>query len=231
MRNFQWVQLPELQFDLQAQTGPSGRLYSTPDGKKYPSITTVLSGYDKAGLLEWRKRVGTEEAERVSRIASNRGSKLHSLYENYLMNSPNMSQLQMRAMPDVKTMFAKMRPIIDARMGRVYSIEQPLYSHRLKIAGRVDCIAEWDGILSVIDWKTALRPKQEEYIKSYFMQGTAYCEMYECVTKMPIEQVVIAIAVDYDEPQIFVKNKRDYLVDLEMQIDEYYRDAGQQLLN
>ena len=221
MKTFEKVNVPQLNFELDSRTGESGRVYVTPDGKSYPSITTVLSGYNKEGLLKWRKRVGEEEANRVSRVASARGSKLHSVCESYLLNEMT-DKIRMTMMPDTKGMFIKMQQVMDAHIGRVYAIEQPLYSHRLKIAGRVDCIAEWDGILSIIDWKTASRSKEENYIRNYFMQCTGYAEMYEDVTNSPIEQIVVVIAVADDEPQVFVKSKHDYLEDLQKEIDNYH---------
>ncbi len=221
MKIFPQTRLRELNFDLDAVTTADGRLYSTPSGKKYPSITTVLSGYNKKGIMEWRARVGEQEANRVSRLASSRGSKLHTVCENYLVNE--LSDIQIRTMmPDTKSLFVKMRKVMDEHITKVYAIEQPLYSDELRIAGRVDCIAEWDGILSIVDWKTASKLKQESYIRNYFMQCTAYAEMFEYVTKMPIEQVVVAIAVECEEPQIFVRSKYDYLADLRQEIDNYY---------
>lgn len=225
MSVFEWATIPELNFEMESVTTEAGRVYVTPDGESYPSITTVLSNYNKKGIEEWRARVGQEEANRVSRLASGRGSKLHTLCEDYLQNKVTPQQIRMKAMPDVRSMFFKLKPMIDAKIGKIITIEQPLYSKKLRIAGRVDCIAEWGGVLSVIDWKTSSRPKEEHHIRNYFMQCAAYCEMFEYVTGRPIEQIVVAIAVaDGEEPQFFVRNKKHYLSDLQKEIDKHYRN-------
>ena len=118
-----------------------------------------------------------------------------------------MSPLQMQTMmPDIKEMFVNIRPYLDTHIGDIYGIEQPLFSDRLKIAGRCDCIGMWDGVLSIIDWKTSSRLKDKNHIENYFMQATAYSEMFEERTSMPIEQLVIAIAVEGETlPQIFIE--------------------------
>lgn len=211
--NFRHIKLPELQFDLLAETTESGRKYLTPSGKKYPSITTVLSSYGKKALFEWRKRVGEEEANRVAAKASRRGTKLHSICESYLLNElldMKMSTL----MPDTKEMFLSIKPFMDENITEVYGIEQALYSDRLQIAGRCDCIATWNGEISIVDWKTASREKEEESIQNYFMQASAYAEMFEERTSLPIKQIVVAIAVEGSQPQIFVREKHKYLEEL-----------------
>ena len=142
--NFRHVKLSELNFDLESETTEKGRVYKVPGGNLYPSITTVLSAYNKKAIMEWRQRVGEETANKISAKASGRGTKLHNSVENYLLNE--MSDMKMRTMmPDVKEMFLDIRPLLDAHIGDIYGIEQPLYSHKLKLAGRCDCIAEWDG--------------------------------------------------------------------------------------
>jgi len=125
-------------------------------------------------------------------------------------------------MPDAKELFYKIKPFLDTHIGRVYALEQALYSDELRIAGRVDCIAEWDDKLSVIDFKTASKEKNEDWIENYFMQCSAYAEMFEERTGKPIDQIVVAIAVANGNPQIFVKEKQDYLRGLNYFIDEYY---------
>jgi len=218
---FNFVQLPELDFDLSAVTTESGRLYTAPNGEVYPSITTVLSNYNKKSILEWRKRVGDEEANRISNKAANRGTKLHSICESYLKNELTPMKMQ-SIMPDTKELFLQLRNELDKNIGDIYGLEQPLYSHELKIAGRCDCIAEWNGVLSIIDYKTSSREKDENHIQNYFMQCTAYTEMFEEITSKPIEQIVIAIAVDGGNPQFFVRNKKNYLTQLNQFIKNYH---------
>lgn len=218
---FEFVKLDSLNFDLNAVTTESGRIYETPDGRKYPSITTVLSGAsDKTFLEEWKKRVGEEEANRIVRKSSNRGTNLHTACEQYLLNELTSFRMQ-KMMPDVKEFFLQLRPHIDANVGKVYGIEQPLYSHNLGIAGRCDCIAEWNGKLSIIDYKNSRKEKKEEWIQNYFIQCTAYAEMFGEITGMEIEQIVVAIAVEDGQPQIFTKTKHKYLPELWNCIEVY----------
>jgi ATP-dependent exoDNAse (exonuclease V) beta subunit len=219
--NFNHVKLSELDFELESVTTETGRTYKTPSGKSYPSITTVLSSYNKKAIYEWRQKVGEQEANRISKAASGRGTKLHNVVEKYLLNE--MSELKMQTMmPDTKELFLKVKPFLDNHIGDIYGIEQALYSDRLQIAGRCDCIAEWEGELSIVDWKTSTRVKERNYIQNYFMQCSAYAEMFEEITGKPINQIVVAIAVeDSNVPSIFVENKADYLLPLKQYISKY----------
>jgi len=221
MQIFNHVKLSELDFELESQTTEAGRTYKTPGGKSYPSITTVLSNYNKKAIYEWRQRVGEQEANRISRAASGRGTKLHNAVEKYLLNE--MSDMKMQTMmPDTKELFLKVKPFLDSHIGDIYGIEQPLYSDKLGIAGRCDCIAEWEGELSIVDWKTSTRVKEKEYIQNYFMQCSAYAEMFEERTGKPIKQIVVAIAVeDTNIPLIFIENKADYILPLQQYILKY----------
>jgi genome maintenance exonuclease 1 len=213
LRNFEFVKLESLDYDLKAVTTDDGRVYETPTGEKYPSITTVLSSYNKKAIFEWRERVGAEEANRIARKASSRGTKLHTVCEKYLLNESDGLKFK-TMMPDTKELFLQLKPHIDENVGRVFGIEQALFSHHLKIAGRCDCIAEWNGQLSIVDYKTASREKSEDGILNYFMQCTAYAEMFEERTGLPVNQVVVAIAVENDKPQIFVREKNKYVGEL-----------------
>jgi genome maintenance exonuclease 1 len=224
LRNFEFVKLESLAFDLNAETSTSGRVYTTPTGEKYPSITTVLSSFNKKALFEWRKRVGEEEANRIASKASRRGTKLHTVCENYLLGELTGMKMQ-TMMPDTKELFMQLQPAIDANVGKVYGLEQALYSHKLRLAGRCDCIAEWDGKLSIIDYKSASREKSEDGILNYFMQCSAYAEMFEEVTGMPIDQIVVAIAVEGGQPQIFRKSKAAYIEPLNEYIGKYWNKA------
>ena len=219
---FNHVKLESLNFDLTAVTTDNGRQYTTPEGKIYPSVTTVLSEYNKKAIFEWRERVGAEEANKISRAASGRGTKLHTVCEKYLLNEMSDMKIQ-TMMPDTKELFFALKPHLDKNIGNIYSLEQALYSDELRMAGRVDCIAEWDGKLSVIDFKTASKTKDENYILNYFMQCTAYANMFEERTGQPIDQLVVAIAVVEDFPQIFVRNKTKYIPELNKFIDSYWK--------
>jgi genome maintenance exonuclease 1 len=221
LRTFNYVKLPELEFELKQINAESGRRYSTPNGNKYPSITTILShSTDKSFLIEWRKRVGDEEANRIVKKSTNRGTKLHAICEKYLLNELNDFKIK-TMMPDIKDFFLQLKPYIDENVGNVYGLEQPLYSDRLEIAGTTDCIAEWNGKLSVIDYKNSRKIKEESHIQNYFIQCTAYAEMFEDVTKKPIDQIVVAIANEDGKPQIFVREKHKYLESLYEYIKRY----------
>lgn len=220
--NFNHVKLESLNFDLTAVTTDNGRQYTTPEGKIYPSVTTVLSEYSKKAIFEWRDRVGAEVANKISKAASGRGTKLHTVCEKYLLNEMSDMKIQ-TMMPDTKELFFALKPHLDKNIGNIYSLEQALYSDELRMAGRVDCIAEWDGKLSVIDFKTASKSKDENYILNYFMQCTAYANMFEERTGQPIDQLVVAIAVVEDFPQIFVRNKTKYIPELNKFIDSYWK--------
>jgi ATP-dependent exoDNAse (exonuclease V) beta subunit len=220
---FEHVKLSELDFDLKSVTTDSGRRYSTPDGKVYPSITTVLShSTDKTHIFEWRKRIGAEAANKITAKSSSRGTKLHTICENYVLNELSDMKIQVM-MPDIKDFFMQLKPLMDQHIGKVYGTEQALFSHRLRLAGRTDCIAEWDGKLSIIDYKNSIREKSESGILNYFIQGTGYAEMFEDRTGMPVEQVVVLIANEEGKPQLFVKEKNDYLPKLHEYIDNYWK--------
>jgi genome maintenance exonuclease 1 len=220
MRIFEHVKLPQLQFDLNAETTDSGRLYTTPEGNKYKSITTVLSNYNKKAIYEWRQAVGEEYANIVSRKAASRGTKVHKICEDYINNEISELKMQM-LMPDMKELFFKIKPDIDECVGKVYAQEQALYSDKYRIAGRVDLIAEWNGKLSVIDFKTSTKQKDEEDIQNYFMQCTAYALMFAERTGIWIDDIVVVIATEEGSAQIFEKQIHDYRQPLLIYIDKY----------
>lgn len=209
---FEFVNLPELNFDLKSATTEAGRKYVSPEGNYYSSVTTVLSDYNKKAIMEWRKRVGDKEANRISSQASRRGTSLHSVCEKYLLNE--MSEMKMKTMmPNIKELFFSIKNELDNNIGKIYSLEQALYSDSMKVAGRVDCIAEWNGKLSVIDFKSSSKIKKKENIKNYFMQCTAYSLMFQELTGRSIDQIVVVIAVENGEKQIFIENPNNYLND------------------
>lgn len=205
--------------DLVANTGADGkRFYTTPSGVKLPSVTTVMGAMKKASIMEWRNAVGPEEANRVSRAASGRGNRLHNLAEKHLRNE---SIDWRKEMPDSTVMFKKLLPHMD-RINNIHYIEQALWSENVGMAGRVDLIAEWDGVLSVIDWKTSSKIKRREDIPEYFAQCTAYAAMYQEHVGVPIDQIVIVMAVEQSDPIIFVEKTEDHINTLVEHI-RYYR--------
>lgn len=169
------------------------RMYVTPNGEKYPSVTTVLSDYNKEGLMEWRKKVGEAKANEISRKATTRGTSVHKVIEKYL-NNEDISNVEM--LPNVKSLFVRMKEELETKVNNIHCLETQLFSHSLKLAGTVDCIAEHNGELSVIDFKTSIRLKKKEQIGNYFMQGAAYASMFTEMTSIPIDRVVILIGVD-----------------------------------
>lgn len=180
------------------------RFYVTPEGNKYPSVTTILSEYNRKFISEWRQRVGEEKANEITRKASNRGTKFHKHCEDYLKN------LQ----PEFKTpievdAFNTFKPVLN-RINNIHVQETRMYSNHLRMAGTVDCIAEFDGKLSVIDFKTASKEKQKDSIENYFMQCSAYAIMFEERFKLPVSQTVVMISVDNCDPQIFLEKRDNY---------------------
>ena len=208
--------------DLQAETKESGRKYLDPEGNTYPSITTVLSILSKDAIMAWRKRVGEEEANRISRIASNRGTKIHTVLEKYVDNNPDYLE---GVMPHNIQTFKDIQPIVDSALNKVYAQEVPLYSKHLGVAGRVDCVGQWNGIDSIIDWKTSRKTKKKEWISGYFMQATAYAIMWEERTGIPIKQLVVAIAGD-EGPQVFVEDRDNWVDELINTIELYKEKNG-----
>jgi genome maintenance exonuclease 1 len=201
MRNF-------IQYDwakLERDTQPDGtRVYKTPSGKAYPSVTTVTGLQTKKGILEWRRRVGEEEANRVSAKASGRGTRIHTLCENYLLGNdvnPSISDAEM---------FGSMREWLDD-IDNIHCLETPLYSDFLQVAGTVDCIAEFQGKLSVIDFKTSSKPKDRDDIHQYFMQTAAYAVAFEERTGIPIGRLVIIMGVDNDFPRLFIEKRDNWI--------------------
>ena len=220
MRVFNHIKLPSLDFDLEAETTESGRLYPTPTGEKYKSITTVLGNHNKEAIMEWRKNVGEERANEISKKAALRGTKVHKICEDYIKNETTDFKLQL-LMPDLKELFFKIRPIIDENLGDVYAQEQALYSHKLRVAGRVDLIGMWNGKLSVIDYKTSTKQKEEENIQNYFMQCTAYALMFSELTGMWIDDIVVLVATEEGPAQVFERQIHNYQKPLMQYIDKY----------
>ena len=194
--------------DLKSETYSDGkRYYTSPSGKRLPSVTTVVGAMKKQAIMEWRNRVGEVEANRISKLATGRGNRVHDLAEQYLKNE----KIEwVREMPDSVEMFRTLIPHLH-RINNIHYIEQALWSERIGLAGRVDLIAEWDGVLSIIDYKTSKRPKKREYVESYFIQEAAYAAMFLERTGVPIKQIVTVIAVDDNEPQVYIEKAIDHL--------------------
>ena len=205
--------------DLKAKTTAQGRRYFV-EGNAYPSVTTVIGEKKKKSIIEWRRKVGEDEANKISKRATTRGNKCHKLAEDYLSNKPLD-----RYRDDVLSLglFHQIRPYID-RINNIHALEESLYSHTLRLAGRVDCIAEYDEELAIIDFKTSTKFKREEWIQDYFSQETAYAIMFQELTGLKVKQLVTIIATEQGTPQIFVKNNiLEFVPKLKEYID-YYKD-------
>jgi CRISPR/Cas system-associated exonuclease Cas4 (RecB family) len=206
--------------DLSDESSAKGRTYLTPSGKKYPSITTVLGAKGKEAIIEWRKRVGEEEANRITRHACSRGTALHLLAEKYLNNEEEIFKED--EMPHVVQSFKTVQRVLDDHIGKVILQECPLYSDQLGIAGRVDLIAEFDDHLSVIDFKTSSRRKSEAEIENYFMQAAFYAAAFYERTGIAITESVIIMVVDADpEPIIFKQSTYKWIPDV-LNAIQYY---------
>ena len=206
--------------DLECETSKSGRKYLTPNGVAYPSITTVLGVLGKESLQRWRARVGEEEANKIGAKAARRGTAVHAIIEKYVNNEESFAE---GYTPQVIGNFNDVKPILDEQLTKVYAQEVPLYSDYLGVAGRVDCVGEWNGKPAIIDYKTSRKPKRKEWIESYFMQEAFYSIAWEERTGMPITQLVTVIAVDHEPPQVFVEHRDNWDKKLIETIEEYKR--------
>ena len=212
--------IPENEVLLEQVNTDSGRYYKTPAGDLYPSVTTVTGIMSKKDIMEWRKRVGEEEANKISSKATIRGTRMHKLFEDYIDNADiDVSKYDFNDTINFNTI----KPLIDANLDNVHLQEVRLYSDYLKMAGTVDCVAEWKGKLSIIDFKTATKHKNRDYITNYFCQASAYAIMYEERYQIPINRIVILISVDGDEPQCF-EERRDSFTNKLLEVRNLYKD-------
>jgi CRISPR/Cas system-associated exonuclease Cas4 (RecB family) len=189
---------------LRTTSSDGTRVYETPSGRAYPSVTTVTGLHSAKGIMEWRKRVGEAEANRISGRASARGTRIHNYCESYLLGEstePDMFDAEM---------FNSIKPLLD-QVDNIHALEDPLYSDHLQVAGTVDCIAEFQGKLSVIDFKTSSKPKDRDDIHNYFMQTAAYAVAFEERTGIPIGRLVIIMAVDNDDPRWFIEKRDNWI--------------------
>ena len=209
--------------EMNAVTKGDGlRLYEVGDGKWYPSVTTVTSHRKKDSIIKWRKRVGEAEANKISGRASARGNKFHSMVESYLKNETVSFDDKN---PLASFLFKTAKETLH-RIDNIHLLESPLYSDSLRIAGRVDCIAEYDGELAVIDFKTSTKEKKESWIENYFVQETAYAAMYYERSGVKVDKIVTLIATEEGGMQIFEKYDLDYYYVL---LEEYIQEFMQSI--
>ena len=212
---------------LSTKTVDKKRFYVTPEGNEYPSITTVLSPRNKEGLMKWRKRVGEKVANHISNKAATRGTKVHKMCEDYL-NGEDMEHHKKDFLP--YCLFNELKDKTFDNINEVIAQEITLYSDKYKVAGRVDCIAEYDGILSVIDFKTSSKERKEEYNQNYYIQTAAYAEMFEERTAQSIDQIVVLVVTEDGVVQEFIKNKAEYIPLIEEACTDFQKENANELV-
>jgi hypothetical protein len=221
---FQYVKLPGLDYELVAVTTDEGRVYTTPSGKQYPSASTVAGILNREAIAKWRLKVGNEEANKISKKGCDRGTAIHLICEKYLLGTLTPFE-RIGMMPTSKELFLQLKSQFDAHIDVVYGIETPLYSDRLRIAGRTDGIVRWDNKITILDTKTANKPKPEAWITNYFVQTAAYAEMLEERTGMKVDNIVIAMAVEGEiRPTVYQKSKQEYLPILDKCLETFYKE-------
>lgn len=190
------------------------------NGDLFPSITTILSWSKQESLTNWRNKIGNIEADKIMKRAAQTGTDTHNIVEKYLLNEER-NTFYKNTFPNIKKSFLLLKPFLD-NIDNILHIEQPLFSKKLKIAGTVDCIAEYNGVPSIIDFKTSNKIKKESYITSYFQQETAYSIMYEELTGNRINQIVTIMSVESENTVLlFIKNRKDYIESLFKLIKDY----------
>ena len=204
------------------------RYYCVDDSSAYPSVTSIISFVNRAKFAEWRQRVGMEEANRVSKQATTRGTDLHLVFEYYLANKDYKS-LEAWKRPLIQLMFAAAKPHLDERIDNVFEQETRMCSHKLKLAGSVDLICEVDGELSIVDFKTSKAEKPEEWLEDYFVQLSAYWAMFsERTGEVPKKLVVFLVGENGDVQIVERTNIMDYLETLRDYATQFiqHRDAS-----
>ena len=208
--------------DLDRRDCEDGRRYVTLDGNAYPSVTTILSILSEESIAKWRAKVGEEEANKVSLRATTRGTAVHAIIEKYMNNDPNYAE---GYLPHVVQSLENLKPLLNKHVTKVYAQEVPLYSDHLQMAGTCDAVVEWDGVPTIVDWKTSRRPKKKANIGNYFMQLAAYAVMWEERTGMPIQQTRIVMDVDNFHPVMY-KETRDAWIDKMIETRDKYNSLN-----
>ena len=205
--------------ELKTKTVDKKRYYVTPEGNEYPSITTVLSPRGKEGLMKWRKRVGEKTANYICNKAATRGTKVHKMCEDFL-NGEDMTHHKKDFLP--YCLFNELKDKTFNNINEVIGQEVTLYSDKYKVAGRVDLIANYAHQLSIVDFKTSTNERKDSYNENYYIQTAAYAEMFEEMTGIPINQIVILVVTENGTVQEFVKEKHEYIPLLEETLEEWY---------
>ena len=194
------------------------RYYNVND-RPMVSITSVTSHFNKHIFVDWRKRVGEDEANRITKRATNRGTKTHELIEKHLLNE----EVELDN-PSTKMLFTQAKKVLQ-NINNIYALEKSLYSSELGVAGTVDCIAEYNGELSIIDFKTAAKPKPREWIENYFVQAAAYACMFYEITDIPVKKLVILMTCENGEVTVYEEyDKMKYMKLLVKYIEKFVED-------
>lgn len=185
----------------------NGKRFYDVNGDLLPSVTTVLSSFQKQGLAEWRARVGDDIADRKMKVAAARGTSVHQICEDYVLNKPDYKSGKMPIMVDL---FNQIKKYLDENIEMVHAVEGSLYSKELRAAGKCDLICRMHGVNCIVDYKTSNKPKKEEWIENYFFQETAYSIMVEEMYNLNIFYIITLIAVENESLQVFIKRPGDY---------------------
>ena len=209
--------------ELKTIEGPRGRFYITPEGNKYPSITTILGSGDKPWLTDWRNSLGADRADKEMKRAADRGTAVHLMVERFLDNESNVTRGQkIEHVVEFNTLRLHLKNI-----NNILTQETPLWSDLLRAAGRVDCVGEWQGKLSIIDFKTSTNNKTAEMIDSYWLQTTAYAIMFQERYGIQIDQAVIIMSVERGAvPLVFKRDIDPYIQPLLETINTYHKAKG-----
>lgn len=203
---------------LKSADTPKGRFYTTPLGIKYPSITTVLGYGDKQWLIDWRNSLGFEKADKEMKRAADRGTAVHLMLERHLQNNPNPTEGQQI---DHISEFNSLKTFVK-KINNIYAQEVALYSDTMKVAGRVDCIAEFNGKLAVIDFKTSSRDKKSDMIPNYYQQAAFYALAFQEMYDIQIEDIVIIMSVEKGLPLVFHEKVDNWIEPLIQKIGVFH---------
>ena len=212
----------ELQ-ELKTQNVDGQRFYQAPSGKWLPSVTTVVGKQSVDGIRKWEKRIGLLKAEKIRRASAWRGTQYHTIVECYLKNEPEKIE-KSEGLPSF--LFGASREVLD-RIDNIHLLEAPLYSTDLGIAGRVDCIAEFDGELAIIDFKTTKNLKKVEHLKKFFVQEAAYAYMYYELTGIEVDKLVTLSVAEDGSMQVEQRYDKDTYIDTLIEwIRQYHNEKA-----
>lgn len=209
--------------NLKTIEGPRGRFYITPEGNKYPSITTVLGAGEKQWLTDWRASMGVDKADKEMKRAAERGTAVHAMIESFLNNDPTPTKgHKIEHIPDFNMLRVQLR-----KVNNIITQESALWSDTMRVAGRVDCIGEYNGKLSIIDFKTSTNNKVSGQIQDYYLQTAAYALMFQERYDIQIDNIVILMSVEKGAvPLVFQQPVDPYIEPLLHRINTYHTVYG-----